>query len=102
MRVRWRLGTLEAKLKGTRIIDTVAASPRERDVCMKVIIRRPRREVEIPGSRRVRDLLRELQINPETVLVVRGQDLLTPDELVKDDETVEVVSAISGGSNDEV
>lgn len=66
---------------------------------MKVIIRRPRREVEILGSRRVRDLLRELQINPETVLVVRGQDLLTPDEVVRDEETVEVVSAISGGSD---
>lgn len=69
---------------------------------MKVIIRRPRRELEIPGSRRVRDLLRELQINPETVLVVRGQDLLTPDEMIKDEETVEVVSAISGGFHSEV
>lgn len=69
---------------------------------MKVIIRRPRRELEISGSRRVRDLLRELQINPETVLVVRGQDLLTPDEVVKDEETVEVISAISGGSDSEV
>ncbi|MFQ5846973.1 MAG: MoaD/ThiS family protein [Candidatus Methylomirabilales bacterium] len=69
---------------------------------MKVIIRRPRRDVEMSGSRRVRDLLRELQINPETVLVVRGTELLTPDELVKDEETVEVVPAISGGSNDEV
>ena len=69
---------------------------------MKVIIRRPRREVEMSGSRRVRDLLQELQINPETVLVVRGKDLLTPDEVVKDEETVEVVPAISGGSTDEV
>ncbi|MFQ5883422.1 MAG: MoaD/ThiS family protein [Candidatus Methylomirabilales bacterium] len=69
---------------------------------MKVIIRRPRREVQMPGSRRVRDLLRELQINPETVLVVRGEDLLTPDEVVRDEETVEVVPAISGGSTDEV
>jgi sulfur carrier protein len=69
---------------------------------MKVIIRRPRREVEMPGSRRVRDLLQELQINPETVLVVRGEDLLTPDEVIKDEETVEVVPAISGGSSDEV
>lgn len=69
---------------------------------MKVIIRRPRRELEIPGSRRVRDLLRELQINPETVLVVRGQDLLTPDEMIKDEETVEVISAISGGLHSEV
>ena len=69
---------------------------------MKVIIRRPRREVEMPGSRRVRDLLQELKINPESVLVVRGQELLTPDELVRDEETVEVVPAISGGSADEV
>lgn len=69
---------------------------------MKVIIRRPRREVEMSGSRRVRDLLQALQINPETVLVVRGEDLLTPDEVIKDEETVEVVPAISGGSNNEV
>ena len=69
---------------------------------MKVIVRRPRREVEMPGSRRVRDLLQELKINPESVLVVRGQELLTPDELVRDDETVEVVPAISGGSAYEV
>ena len=69
---------------------------------MKVIIRRPRREVEMPGSRRVRDLLQELKINPESVLVVRGDELLTPDELVKDEETVEVDPAISGGSAHEV
>lgn len=69
---------------------------------MKVIIRRPRREVEMSGSRRVRDLLQELQINPESVLVVRGEDLLTPDEVVKDEETIEVVPAISGGLDDEV
>ncbi len=69
---------------------------------MKVIIRRPRREVQMPGNRRVRDLLQELQINTETVLVVRGEDLLTPDELIRDEETVEVVPAISGGSTDEV
>lgn len=69
---------------------------------MKVIIRRPRREVELPGSRRVRDLLHELRINPETVLVVRGDDLLTPDEVIKDGETIEVIPAISGGSTHEV
>ena len=69
---------------------------------MKVIIRRPRREVEMSGSRRVRDLLQELQINPESVLVVRGEDLLTPDEIVKDEEIIEVVPAISGGLGDEM
>ncbi|MFQ5881367.1 MAG: MoaD/ThiS family protein [Candidatus Methylomirabilales bacterium] len=69
---------------------------------MKVIIRRPRREVEVSGNRRVRDLLQELRINPETVLVLRGEELLTSDEVIKDDEMIEVVPAISGGSADEV
>lgn len=69
---------------------------------MKVIIRRPRREMELPGSRRVRDLLHELRINPETVLVVRGGDLLTPDEVIREGETIEVIPAISGGSIHEV
>ncbi len=69
---------------------------------MKVIVRRPRREVVMSGNRRVQDLLQELKINPETVLVLRGEELLTPDEVVKDEETIEVVPAISGGSADEV
>ncbi len=84
------------------ILGRVAATLNGRSFLMKVIIRRPRREVQMPGNRRVRDLLQELQINPETVLVVRGEDLLTPDELIRDEETVEVVPAISGGSTDEV
>ncbi len=65
---------------------------------MKVIIRRPRRDLDLSGPRQVRDLLRELDINPETVLVVRGQEMLTPDETVADHETVEIIPAISGGA----
>lgn len=66
---------------------------------MKVIIRNPqRRQVDIQGNRKVEAILKELGLNPESVLVVRGDDLLTRDVLVRDDETVEVISAISGGS----
>ena len=46
---------------------------------MKVILRNPRREVEVDGNRRVKDLLAELGILPETVLVIRGDELLTAD-----------------------
>jgi len=35
---------------------------------MKVILRNPRREIEVAGGRRVKDVLRELHILPETVL----------------------------------
>ena len=65
---------------------------------MKVIIRNPRRrEFELEGSRRVDALLRELDLNPEQVLVVRNDDLLTRDVVVRNDDTVEIVTAISGG-----
>src|SRR3970282_462362 len=44
-------------------------------VSMKVVLRNPRREVEVAGNRRVKEVLRELDILPETVLGTRGDDL---------------------------
>ncbi len=64
---------------------------------MKVILRNPTREVEFTGKRRVRDLLKELRVNPETVLVIRGGSLLTGDELLQEADEVEVRPVISGG-----
>ncbi len=65
---------------------------------MRVILRNPRREVEVAGGRRVKDVLRELDIIPETVLVIRGDDLVTGDQVVHDDETIELRPVMSGGS----
>ena len=53
---------------------------------MKVILRNPRREVDVAGNRRVKDILRELDIMPETVLVICGDDLVTADHVVRDDD----------------
>jgi sulfur carrier protein len=64
---------------------------------MKVILRNQGREVELRGRRRVRDLLIELAVLPETVLVIRGRDLLTVDEVVAEDDVVELRPVISGG-----
>ena len=65
---------------------------------MKVIIRNPRRrELELEGSRRVDALIKELDLNPEQVLVIRDDDLLTRDVMIRNEDTVEIVSAISGG-----
>ena len=65
---------------------------------MKVLLRNPRREVELPGGRRIKDVLRELDILPETVLVIRGDDLVTADQLVRDDDVIELRPVMSGGS----
>jgi sulfur carrier protein len=64
---------------------------------MRVILRNQGREVEIHGRRRVRELLAELGVLPETVLVIRGRDLLTIDEVVTEDDEVELRPVISGG-----
>jgi sulfur carrier protein len=65
---------------------------------MKVVLRNPRREVEVKGGRRVKDVLRELDIIPETVLVIRGDTLITADQVVADEETIELRPVMSGGS----
>ena len=65
---------------------------------MKVVLRNPRRELEIPGPLRVRSLLDRLGINRESVLVMREDTLVTDDALLEDGDQVEVRPVISGGS----
>jgi len=64
---------------------------------MKVMLRNPRREVEVAGNRRVKDVLRELAILPESVLVIRGDELITADQVVADADTIELRPVMSGG-----
>jgi sulfur carrier protein len=64
---------------------------------MDVIIRNPvRRELRIEGRRRVKQLLKELDLNPESHIVIRGESLLISDEMLRDEDRVEILSAISG------
>ncbi|OLB21236.1 MAG: MoaD/ThiS family protein [Chloroflexi bacterium] len=64
---------------------------------MKVLLNHPVREVEVKGPRRVREVLKELNLLPESVLVVRGDDLVTEDELLRDEDRIEIRPVISGG-----
>jgi sulfur carrier protein len=65
---------------------------------VKVILRNPRKEIELDGKRRVKELLVELDILPSTVLVIRGNELLTGDAVVGGDDVLEVRPVMSGGS----
>jgi sulfur carrier protein len=64
---------------------------------VKVILRNPRKEIEVDGKRRVKELLVELDILPSTVLVIRGNELLTGDTVVGGDDVLEVRPVMSGG-----
>ena len=65
---------------------------------MKVLLRNPRREIEIDGPRRVHALLTKLELNRESHLVIRNGTLVPGDAELLDDDTVEIRPVISGGA----
>lgn len=65
---------------------------------MKVVLRNPRRELDIDGPMRVHALLERLEINRESVLVIRGDTLVTGDVQLGADDEVEIRPVVSGGS----
>ncbi len=64
---------------------------------MNVRLSHPNRNIELQGPKRVADIFKELQLIPEAFLVIRGQDLMTEDEMVADGDSIEVRPVISGG-----
>ncbi len=64
---------------------------------MKVRLRNPDREVDVAGDRKVREVLVELGIDPDTVLVIRERDLLTREDRVGAEDVLEIRPVISGG-----
>lgn len=64
---------------------------------MKVLLRNPRREVEVDGSLSVGGLLSRFDINRESVLVIRNDELVPGDTMLDDADVVEIRPVISGG-----
>jgi sulfur carrier protein len=64
---------------------------------MHVLLSHPSRTVEVKGPKKVKDLLRELSLVVEAHLVIRGDELVTEDEMLYDKDQVEIRPVISGG-----
>lgn len=64
---------------------------------MRVVLRNPRRELEVQGPVRVRALLDRLDLQRESVLVIRRDTLVTDDAVLDDGDDVEIRPVISGG-----
>ena len=57
---------------------------------------RTSKTIDFSGST-VGDLLKQLEINPETVLVTKNNEVITEDETLNEKDKVEILSVISGG-----
>jgi sulfur carrier protein len=65
---------------------------------MRVVLRNPKRELDVPAPGNVGRLLRSLEILPESVIVIRNDTLATNDEGLSDDDVVEIRPVTSGGA----
>lgn len=65
---------------------------------MRVLLRNPKREVEVVGPMRVHALLERLDIHRDTVLVIRNATIVPGDGVLEHDDVVEVRPVISGGA----
>ena len=65
---------------------------------MKVLLRNPRREVELHGARSVNRLLDDLELNREAHLIIRNGTLVPGDTRLDDADTIEIRPVISGGA----
>ncbi|MCU1428585.1 MAG: sulfur transfer protein involved in thiamine biosynthesis [Actinomycetia bacterium] len=65
---------------------------------MKVVLRNPRREIDVATPRNVAQLLTDLDVVPESVLVIRNDTLVTRDERLREDDVVEIRPVVSGGA----
>jgi sulfur carrier protein len=65
---------------------------------MQILLEPQGKRVTLAGRRRVGDLVQALGLIPGTVMVIRGEDLLTDDEMVEDADVVELRAVISGGT----
>lgn len=64
---------------------------------MKVRLLSLDKEIHIEGSRTVKKLAKELNLSLESHIFLRNGELLTPDEILREEDEVEIISAISGG-----
>src|SRR6185369_17541780 len=70
----------------------VVASPQltARSSSMQIRLEPQGKQLTISGRRRVGDVIRSLGIVAGTVIVIRGDDLLTDDDAVEDADTIEL------------
>jgi sulfur carrier protein ThiS len=61
-----------------------------------VFIESEHKKVKI-NAKNVKEALEILNINPETVLIVKNNEIILLNELLKDDDEIKILNIMSGG-----
>lgn len=56
-----------------------------------------KRIIELPQKAKVVDAIIRLGINPQTVLVRRGREIVTDDDTLGNGDELEIIKVVSGG-----
>jgi sulfur carrier protein len=64
---------------------------------MRITLLPQHKNIQIEGRHRVSDVLRRLGLVPGTVMVIRGDELVTDQDIVEADDEIEIRNVISGG-----
>ncbi|OGM02899.1 hypothetical protein A3K72_03585 [Candidatus Woesearchaeota archaeon RBG_13_36_6] len=64
---------------------------------MRIYIEREDKKSNIKFEGKVSDLLKRLKTNPETVVVVKNNKVVTQEDKLSNKDNVEILSVISGG-----
>ena len=64
---------------------------------MIIYIEKDDKDIKKRFSGTVKKLLKEMKINPQTVVVVKNNSLVTEDEELSDKDNVRILSVVSGG-----
>lgn len=54
-------------------------------------------EYEFHRRMKINKILEDLHLNPESVIVIRGNELLTPDDWAEEEDEIRIRGVISGG-----
>jgi sulfur carrier protein ThiS len=64
---------------------------------MQIYLERDNKSVKLEFKGTVKELLKKLKVNPETVIVTKNNTLVTLDAKLADTDSVKILSVVSGG-----
>jgi sulfur carrier protein len=64
---------------------------------MEIFDERKQTTLKVNFSGKLAELLKQLEINPVTVIITKNNEVITEDTLLNDNDIIEILSVVSGG-----